>query len=137
MYDLFTGSISVLPTVLYLITGVLREMSSKSAERKSPVVVNSCLCTLKLLCTSQFLSDDSVSVRWSQSLQSALKTVLNSAKQSEYLMLIVHKKLNIFFHSIYYLHLFLKVVLNKSFFILYILSRINFIILSKPWGKGN
>ena len=97
MYDLFTGSISVLPTVLYLITGVLREMSSKSAERKSPVVVNSCLCTLKLLCTSQFLSDDSVSVRWSQSLQSALKTVLNSAKQSEYLMLIVHKKLNIFF----------------------------------------
>jgi hypothetical protein len=97
MYDLFTGSISVLPTVLYLITGVLREMSSKSAERKSPVVVNSCLCTLKLLCTSQFLSDDSVSVRWSQSLQSALKTVLNSAKQSEYLMLIVQKKLNIFF----------------------------------------
>lgn len=107
MYDLFTGSISVLPTVLYLITGVLREMSSKSAERKSPVVVNSCLCTLKLLCTSQFLSDDSVSVRWSQLLQSALKTVLNSAKQSEYLCLLYKTKFKYFFHTIYYLHLFL------------------------------
>ncbi|CAG2244424.1 unnamed protein product [Mytilus edulis] len=77
------GSTNVLPTVLYLITGVLREMSSKSAERKSPAVVTSCLCTLKSLCTSSFLSDDTISGRWSQLLQSALKTVLNSANQTE------------------------------------------------------
>lgn len=77
------GSISLLPTVLYLITGVLREMSSKSSERKSPVVVNSCLCTLKSLSTSPFLSDDSINERWLQLLQSALKTVLNSAKQTD------------------------------------------------------
>ncbi|XP_033734296.1 HEAT repeat-containing protein 5B-like isoform X1 [Pecten maximus] len=77
------GSIAILPTVLHLVTGVLRELSAKSSERRSPVVVSACLSSLKALCSSPLTTDEAVSDSWIQLLQSALATVLHYAKPSE------------------------------------------------------
>ncbi|XP_061173824.1 HEAT repeat-containing protein 5B-like isoform X2 [Saccostrea echinata] len=77
------GSTSVLPTILFLITGVLREMSNKGAERKSPVVVQACLTALRTLCSSSFLEDEDVGSKWRELLRSALVTVLQNAKPSD------------------------------------------------------
>ncbi|XP_022329177.2 HEAT repeat-containing protein 5B-like isoform X3 [Crassostrea virginica] len=77
------GSTSILPTVLFLITGVLREMSNKGAERKSPVVVQGCLTALRTLSSSPFLEDEDVGSTWRELLKSALITVLQNAKPSD------------------------------------------------------
>lgn len=77
------GSTSILPTILFLITGVLREMSNKGAERKSPVVVQGCLTALRTLCSSPFLDDEDVGNKWRELLKSALITVLQNAKPSD------------------------------------------------------
>ena len=74
------GSVSVLPTCLHLTIGVLREMAAKESKRKTPTVVAACLSTLKILCTSPFLEDDSIHDDWIKLLQSALATILHHAK---------------------------------------------------------
>lgn len=80
---MYLGSTSILPTILFLITGVLREMSNKGAERKSPVVVQGCLTALRTLCSSPFLDDEDVGNKWKELLKSALITVLQNAKPSK------------------------------------------------------
>nr|XP_034323943.1 HEAT repeat-containing protein 5B-like [Crassostrea gigas] len=77
------GSTSILPTILFLITGVLREMSNKGAERKSPVVVQGCLTAFRTLCSSPFLDDEDVGNKWRELLKSALITMLQNAKPSD------------------------------------------------------
>ncbi|XP_048732913.2 HEAT repeat-containing protein 5B-like isoform X6 [Ostrea edulis] len=74
------GSTSVLPTILFLITGVLREMSNKGAEKKSPLLVQGCLTALRTLCCSSFLEDEDVGYNWKELLRSALVTVLQNSK---------------------------------------------------------
>ncbi|KAJ8308625.1 hypothetical protein KUTeg_013499 [Tegillarca granosa] len=77
------GSVAVLPTILHLITGVLREMSAKSAEQKSSVVINACLGALRKLCTSPFLNDENTSDSWIEFLRCALVTIITYAKPTE------------------------------------------------------
>ncbi|CAI9730243.1 repeat-containing 5B-like isoform X2 [Octopus vulgaris] len=77
------GSVTILPTILYLITSVLRETAARSAERKSPVIVTSCLQCLKTLCSSQFNKEDTVSNDWLKMLQSSLATILDFSQPGE------------------------------------------------------
>lgn len=81
------GSTSVLPTILFLITGVLREMSNKGAEKKSPLLVQGCLTALRTLCCSSFLEDEDVGYNWKELLRSALVTVLQNSKPGMNFML--------------------------------------------------
>ncbi|XP_052827932.1 HEAT repeat-containing protein 5B [Octopus bimaculoides] len=77
------GSVTILPTILYLITSVLRETAARSAERKSPAIVTSCLQCLKTLCSSQFNKEDTVSNDWLKMLQSSLATILDFSQPGD------------------------------------------------------
>lgn len=76
---MFAGSVSVLPTILFLTTGVVKELAAKNSERVSPVVAVALQC-LKVLCTSPLLKESTCSSVWKQHLQSALATVLDFCK---------------------------------------------------------
>lgn len=77
------GSVTILPTILYLITSVLRETAARSAERKSPTIVSACLQSLKMLCASYFNKDDSVANDWMKMLQSSLATILDFSQPGD------------------------------------------------------
>ncbi|XP_067680006.1 HEAT repeat-containing protein 5B-like isoform X1 [Haliotis asinina] len=78
-----TGAVSVLPTILHLITRVMREVAARSAERKIPSVIAACLQSLKTLCTSVYLEDELVGQDWLLILQSSLATILHYARPGE------------------------------------------------------
>ncbi|XP_064600027.1 HEAT repeat-containing protein 5B-like isoform X2 [Liolophura sinensis] len=77
------GSVAILPTVLYLVTGVLRELGGKTCEHRSPNTINACLAALKSLCTSPFTQDEYCGAEWLKMLQSALATVLDFSKPKD------------------------------------------------------
>ncbi|KAK3093785.1 hypothetical protein FSP39_020183 [Pinctada imbricata] len=74
------GAVAVLPTVLHLTIGVLREMSPRESQQRKPTIVAACLSSLKCLCTSPFQDDDSIRAEWIKLLQSALATILHHAR---------------------------------------------------------
>lgn len=76
------GAQSVLPTVLYLTTGVIKEMASKSANQVNAannVAVQAALHCLKTLATDKYSRDERCDV-WHKLLQSALAKVIDLAK---------------------------------------------------------
>ena len=80
------GAITVLPSVLWLLTGVLKEASWKDAlgEDSASVAANlqvtAALQGLKAVAGMAYSSDDRCSARWSELLQSALLRILDLAK---------------------------------------------------------
>ena len=81
------GAITVLPSVLWLLTGVLKEASWKderlgedSASVAANVQVTAALHGLKEVAGMAYASDDRCSARWSELLQSALLRILDLAK---------------------------------------------------------
>ena len=75
------GTVSILPTILFLSTGVIREMAAKSSESiKIPGCVTTALQVLKGLCSSQFTKDEVCALDWVKLLQSAMATVLDFSK---------------------------------------------------------
>ena len=80
MMILNPGSVSILPTVLFLTTGVIREMAPKDAG-SIPSCVPTALQCLKALCTSKYLQVDACHDDWINMLRSALATVLDYARE--------------------------------------------------------
>ena len=80
------GAITVLPSVLWLLTGVLKEASWKDAlgEDSASVAANlqvtAALQGLKAVAGMAYSSDDRCSARWSELLQSALLRILDLAE---------------------------------------------------------
>ena len=82
------GAITVLPSVLWLLTGVLKEASWEDAplgEDSASVAaanlqVTAALQGLKAVAGMAYASDDRCSAQWSELLQSALLRVLDLAK---------------------------------------------------------
>lgn len=83
------GAITVLPSVLWLLTGVLKEASWKdnalgggadSASVAANVQVTAALQGLKAVAGMAYASDDRCSAQWSELLQSALLRILDLAK---------------------------------------------------------
>lgn len=75
-----TGSLSILPTILYLTTGVLKQLAPRGTINMSPVISTALHC-LKVLCTLPLLSrDQKHSASLKQHLQSTLKTVVDFAQ---------------------------------------------------------
>ncbi|XP_031213575.1 HEAT repeat-containing protein 5A [Mastomys coucha] len=71
------GSISILPTVLYLTVGVLRETAAKSPGGQLPSTVTASLQALKGILTSPMARAEKSHEAWTSLLQSALATVLD------------------------------------------------------------
>lgn len=76
----FTGAVTILPTILHLITGVIREIASRSADKKVPAVTAACLQALKNLCNSPFVDDEAVGREWLNTLQSSLATIIYNSR---------------------------------------------------------
>uniref|UniRef100_A0A8C5TB01 HEAT repeat-containing protein 5A n=1 Tax=Malurus cyaneus samueli TaxID=2593467 RepID=A0A8C5TB01_9PASS len=71
------GSVSVLPTILYLIIGVLKETAVKSQDGQLPLTVAASLQALKGLLSSPMARAEKSQNAWTDLLRSALVTVLD------------------------------------------------------------
>ncbi len=75
---LFTGSVSVLPTVLYLLLGVLREVVKGSVGAESGQLVPGILQALRTVLTSPMSRAEKSRGAWTELLRCALHTLLES-----------------------------------------------------------
>ena len=70
---------SILPTLLFLTTGIVKELAPQDASSVPPPV-GAALQTLKCLCSHSYSRDITVKDQWMASLRSALATMLHYAK---------------------------------------------------------
>ncbi|NXX85392.1 HTR5A protein, partial [Urocolius indicus] len=80
------GSISVLPTILYLIIGVLKETAVKLRDGHLPLTVAASLQALKGLLSSPMARAEKSRTAWTDLLRSALVTVLDCWDQVDELL---------------------------------------------------
>ncbi|XP_025942256.1 HEAT repeat-containing protein 5A isoform X1 [Apteryx rowi] len=80
------GSISVLPTILYLIIGVLKETAVKLRDGQLPLTVAASLQALKGVLSSPMARAEKSRAAWTDLLRSALVTVLDCWDQADGLL---------------------------------------------------
>lgn len=80
------GSVSVLPTILYLIVGVLKETAVKLQDGQLPLTVAASLQALKGLLSSPMARAEKSQNAWTDLLRSALFTVLDCWDQVDGLL---------------------------------------------------
>lgn len=78
------GAINILPTILYLTTGIIKEMATRNVTDKTIVAnnpaVQSALHCLKVLCTDSYCTNEEIGDEWLKLLQSALAKLIDLAK---------------------------------------------------------
>ncbi|XP_061645780.1 HEAT repeat-containing protein 5B [Phyllopteryx taeniolatus] len=77
------GSMTILPTVLFLITGVLRETAVKTADNSVPTSVSAALQGIKTIITSPLARVDSLQTQWTALVKSSLASVLEDSQPDE------------------------------------------------------
>ncbi|KAM8859425.1 HEAT repeat-containing protein 5B isoform 1-T2 [Spinachia spinachia] len=77
------GSMTILPTVLFLITGVLREAAVKTADNSVPVTVSAALQGIKTIITSPLSRVESTQTQWTGLVRSSLASVLEHSEPDE------------------------------------------------------
>lgn len=81
------GATAILPTILYLTTGVIKEMATKNVNDNTILAntssVQSALRCLKLLATDPYCRDERCSLEYQKLLQSTLAKVIDLAKTSD------------------------------------------------------
>lgn len=78
------GSVKILPTILYLTTGVLQEMATKSIHDTTILAncasLQAALHLLKAMTTDKYASDEKSADQWHKFLQSALAKIIDLTK---------------------------------------------------------
>ncbi|XP_068597113.1 HEAT repeat-containing protein 5B [Brachionichthys hirsutus] len=77
------GSMTILPTVLFLITGVVRETAVRTADNAVPVPVSAALQGIKTILTSPLVRMDSMQTEWTGLVRSSLASVLEHSQPDE------------------------------------------------------
>ncbi|XP_037638946.1 HEAT repeat-containing protein 5B isoform X2 [Sebastes umbrosus] len=77
------GSMTILPTVLFLITGVLKETAVKTADNSVPVTVSAALQGIKTIITSPLARVESMQTQWTGLVRSSLASVLEHSQPDE------------------------------------------------------
>ncbi|XP_056147320.1 HEAT repeat-containing protein 5B [Lampris incognitus] len=77
------GSMTILPTVLFLITGVLRETAIKSADNSVPMPVSAALQGIKTIITSPLARVERTQTQWTGLLRSSLASLLEYSQPDE------------------------------------------------------
>ncbi|XP_072285057.1 HEAT repeat-containing protein 5A isoform X1 [Pyxicephalus adspersus] len=72
------GSVSILPTLLYLVVGVLQHTAQKLPDGRLPMTVTSSLQTLKIIVSSPMSRIEKTRASWSSLLHSSASTMLQS-----------------------------------------------------------
>lgn len=78
-----TGSMTVLPTILYLITGVLRETAVKSTDNLMTLPASAALQGIKTIITSPLAKSDQIHKQWKDLICSSLASILEYSKPDE------------------------------------------------------
>lgn len=74
---------TILPTVLFLITGVLRETALKTPDNSVPVPVSAALQGIKTIITSPLARAEKTLTQWTNLVRSSLASVLEYAQPGE------------------------------------------------------
>lgn len=74
---------TILPTVLFLITGVLRETAVKAVDGSVPVPVSAALQAIKTILTSPLAQVESLQTQWTGLVRSSLASVLEYSQPGE------------------------------------------------------
>ncbi|KAM6916379.1 LOW QUALITY PROTEIN: HEAT repeat-containing protein 5B-like [Xenentodon cancila] len=77
------GGMTILPTVLFLITGVLRETAIKTADNSVPAPVSAALQGIKTIITSPMGRAESIQAQWTSLVRSSLASVLEYSQPDE------------------------------------------------------
>nr|XP_020459804.1 HEAT repeat-containing protein 5B isoform X3 [Monopterus albus] len=77
------GSMTILPTVLFLITGVLRETAVKTSDNSVPVPVSAAMQGIKTIITSPLALLESMQTQWTSLVRSSLASVLEYSQPDE------------------------------------------------------
>uniref|UniRef100_A0A668AFD0 HEAT repeat-containing protein 5B n=1 Tax=Myripristis murdjan TaxID=586833 RepID=A0A668AFD0_9TELE len=77
------GSMTILPTVLFLITGVLRETAVKTGDNSVPLPVSAALQGIKTIITSPLARVESTQTQWTGLVRSSLASVLEYSQPDE------------------------------------------------------
>ncbi|XP_035519371.1 HEAT repeat-containing protein 5B [Morone saxatilis] len=77
------GSMTILPTALFLITGVLRETAVKTADNSVPLPVSAALQGIKTIITSPLARVESIQTQWTGLVRSSLASVLEHSQPDE------------------------------------------------------
>ncbi|KAM5129642.1 HEAT repeat-containing protein 5A [Mantella aurantiaca] len=72
------GSVSILPTLLYLVVGVLQHTAQKLPDGRLPVTVTSALQALKIVVSSPMSRVEKIRASWSSLLHSSASSMLHS-----------------------------------------------------------
>lgn len=82
------GALIVIPTVLYLISGIVKEMATKSildtTIKANNVSVQACLHCLKVLATDTYVQDEKYGKAWQKLLQTTLAKIIDLGKTGRY-----------------------------------------------------
>lgn len=79
----FEGSMTILPTVLFLITGVLKETAVKASDNSVPVPVSAALQGIKTIITSPLAQVENIQTQWTGLVRSSLASVLEHSQPGE------------------------------------------------------
>ncbi|XP_015218632.1 HEAT repeat-containing protein 5B isoform X1 [Lepisosteus oculatus] len=77
------GSMTILPTILFLITGVLRETAVKTADSQVPPPVSAALQGIKTIITSPLARVEKTRQQWTGLVRSSLASVLEYSQPDE------------------------------------------------------
>ncbi|XP_034040274.1 HEAT repeat-containing protein 5B [Thalassophryne amazonica] len=77
------GSMTILPTVLFLITGVLKETAVKTTDNSVPAPVSAALQGIKTVITSPVAQVESVQTQWTSLVRSSLASILEYSQPDE------------------------------------------------------
>lgn len=78
------GAVTILPTILYLTTSIIKEIATKSINDQTVIAnygsIQSALHCLKSVCTDKYVSDERTAMEWKKLLQSCLASIIDLTK---------------------------------------------------------
>lgn len=83
-FFVIVGGMTILPTVLFLITGVLKETAIKTADTSVPVPVSAALQGIKTIITSPLARAESIQTQWTGLVRSSLASALEYSQPGKY-----------------------------------------------------
>uniref|UniRef100_A0A6Q2YDQ4 HEAT repeat-containing protein 5B n=1 Tax=Esox lucius TaxID=8010 RepID=A0A6Q2YDQ4_ESOLU len=78
-----TGSMTILPTVLFLITGVLKETAVKTSDNSVPLPVSAALQGIKTIITSPLARSEKTRTQWTVLVRSSLASVIEYSQPDD------------------------------------------------------
>ncbi|XP_063774046.1 HEAT repeat-containing protein 5B isoform X2 [Pseudophryne corroboree] len=74
------GCMNILPTILYLVTKVLKETAIKCPENQVPLPVSACLQAIKTIVTSPLAKTEKTQKQWTDLMRSTLASILECSQ---------------------------------------------------------